>query len=1290
VPNAIRKLIKALGVGVAGLVIVAALGVGAFRIVVAALPSYQEPLRGLAEEALGLQVQFSRLDARWGLRGPELLFYDASVVRPDADDAEPIISAAEVTLGLSPLALVLERRVALNRLVLGRTQLTVEADAAGGIRLQGVPTRGASPADLRLRDLPDVEVLLTDSTIRFFDEARSLEWTFDDVRVRLERAEDGILLEARGRPPLELGRRVDISVDAVFGAGAQTASTEWLVVADLDDVNLGAVAAAFPEASGLPTGGSGDLSVWLELAGTELRQATAQVAIDNLELAGQGATEVAYDELDVTAEWARNDGAWRLTLTDLTVVRNGRRWPQLAALELAGRGPVNALESLDVDGDFVRLEDLDPLLAALPDQRPVAVWRSLQPHGDLRNLELHAEWGLDALDYSGAVQFDDVGIAGHDGLPSISGLSGSLRADARSGSLELATRDGELDWPEMVRERIEIGELDGILVWRQGRDGIRFVSDNLTLNNRDAQTRSSLELVVPADGSAPHLDLDTQVFGFDTTRTPGYLPVGRLPPPVVAWLDRAIIRGRVPEAEVAFFGPVDAFPFDNGEGQFRARFSVADGSLAYVDSWPIAEDISGEVEFVNAGFTARGTGRIMQRDRAEMQGGVADMRDPVLTVTGDVALELGELLDFLRTVPVTARRLGPDLSRLQSGDGAGRLDIDLSLPLKDVASYSLAAQLAMTGGELRVDGFDLVATDIDGRLQLRDNVVTGTGINAMLFGSPVVASVGPSTDPEYRAVIGVVGTANAAVLDAELQLPFATRIAGAAQWQGSLSLPVNVPENAVATRAPLRIEIGSDLVGMDLSLPAPLAKPAAQALPLALELTVLPQNRFDVEGRLGTRQRFALSFASTLEGPQFRRGTIRLDGSFPLLPPDDGLDIEGELRELSVDSWLALLREQNLMSRDEPILTRVDLDVADFSILGQDIGEATLAVRQGRDQWLIELASERIAGHVAVPFRLRDRPQIVADMRRLQLTFDGDPRDSRELDPRTLPGLLINAEDFGVGQRQFGRLSANVQADSLGLRLVSYESVTDSFVVEGSGSWLANVDGSTTRFAFNLLSEDVGATLADLGLQAIVEADSLEVTGSVLWPGGPSSRWQQNISGDLSLRMERGSMINLEPGAGRMWGLLSFSALPRRLALDFRDVFNRGLVFDEVAGDFLIVDGNAYTDNLLLTGPVADIGVVGRTGLRNEDYQQQAVVTAEPGKVLPTMGFLAGPGVGAALLLFTQIFKEPLKGIGRASYCVSGDWEAPVVERLTPEQIEAGYLCADLPPSAAAVAEATP
>jgi uncharacterized protein YhdP len=194
------------------------------------------------------------------------------------------------------------------------------------------------------------------------------------------------------------------------------------------------------------------------------------------------------------------------------------------------------------------------------------------------------------------------------------------------------------------------------------------------------------------------------------------------------------------------------------------------------------------------------------------------------------------------------------------------------------------------------------------------------------------------------------------------------------------------------------------------------------------------------------------------------------------------------------------------------------------------------------------------------------------------------------------------------------------------------------------------------------------------------------VTASVFWPGAPAGDWLAHAEGDVALRAETGRLVDVEPGgAGRMAGLLSFSALPRRLALDFRDVFARGFTFDEITADFIVVDGNAYTDNLKLTGPTAEIGIAGRTGLRDRDYRQQAVVTAEPGKMLPTVGgLIGGPGVAAALLIFTRIFKEPLKGIGRAAYCVTGSWDSPKVERLDDKQpLEAEEMCAVLPPGVA-------
>jgi hypothetical protein len=42
--------------------------------------------------------------------------------------------------------------------------------------------------------------------------------------------------------------------------------------------------------------------------------------------------------------------------------------------------------------------------------------------------------------------------------------------------------------------------------------------------------------------------------------------------------------------------------------------------------------------------------------------------------------------------------------------------------------------------------------------------------------------------------------------------------------------------------------------------------------------------------------------------------------------------------------------------------------------------------------------------------------------------------------------------------------------------------------------------------------------------------------------------------------------------------------------------------------------------------------------------------------------FLAGPVVGVATLLITQIFKKPLSGVGGSYYTITGSWDDPVIE----------------------------
>ncbi len=154
---------------------------------------------------------------------------------------------------------------------------------------------------------------------------------------------------------------------------------------------------------------------------------------------------------------------------------------------------------------------------------------------------------------------------------------------------------------------------------------------------------------------------------------------------------------------------------------------------------------------------------------------------------------------------------------------------------------------------------------------------------------------------------------------------------------------------------------------------------------------------------------------------------------------------------------------------------------------------------------------------------------------------------------------------------------------------------------------------------------------------------------------------------------------------------MSIIALPRRLSLDFSDVFSKGFGFDKIAGTFRIDGGETYTCDLSLEGPAADIGIVGRAGLDSRDYDQAAVVSANFGNTLPIVGaVVAGPQAAAALLIFSQIFKKPLQEVSQVYYAIEGTWDEPLVDSTSSgEFANRGVLAGCVDPGAEVLLDAT-
>jgi uncharacterized protein YhdP len=256
--------------------------------------------------------------------------------------------------------------------------------------------------------------------------------------------------------------------------------------------------------------------------------------------------------------------------------------------------------------------------------------------------------------------------------------------------------------------------------------------------------------------------------------------------------------------------------------------------------------------------------------------------------------------------------------------------------------------------------------------------------------------------------------------------------------------------------------------------------------------------------------------------------------------------------------------------------------------------------------------------------------------------------------------------DLKFDGRQFGHLTAEVARTADGLVADKLESRHAAFTARGRGSWLVSGDAQRSAATVDADSTDVAATLAAMGYGPWVEARRGTMRAELSWPGPPDGAFLERSSGKIGVSMTDGRIPRVEPGAGRVLGLMSMTHLQQRLALDFKDLTGEGLAFDTIKGDFVVRDGDAYTSNMTLRGPAAEIGLLGRTNFRTREYNQTVVVTGELGASLGVAGALAaGPAVGAALLLFSQLFKEPLKGMTRGYYRITGTWDAPIVQSVT-------------------------
>ena len=549
----------------------------------------------------------------------------------------------------------------------------------------------------------------------------------------------------------------------------------------------------------------------------------------------------------------------------------------------------------------------------------------------------------------------------------------------------------------------------------------------------------------------------------------------------------------------------------------------------------------------------------------------------------------------------------------------------------------------------------------------RDGVLADN-LRGQFLGQPLAIRLGkaPIGAQGYGYRLELNGAASADALRDLFNCCGLDRLSGEFAWTGEILVPSMDVEPMRAARA--RLE--TDLAGLASAFPHPMGKLAATPGPTWLELRWGSAQPPRLAGRLGLGPGIAMEFVDADEGWRIGRGRLRFGDALPQLPVSEGFLVDGKLDWLRPGDWTSLFARDGSATG---LPWEIDLKAGALYALSSEWPEQRVQVRPQSGGWQVELQGQAADGRIFWPRPDAQGAELLADLNWLRLT-QRDPQPPPPADPRSLPAGKLLVDDLEIGAMRLGVVRARYGKTAGGLGLDWFRTESPAFSSEGSAAWLVADEAATQhlgRLDLAMESFDVAAALEQLGYARGISGDRGRMSLSASWEGPPAGDFLARANGTVSIEVESGDVPALDPGGGRMLGVLSVARLPRRLALDFREMTEEGLPFDRLAGDFSLRAGQAYTCNMGLQGAVAGLALFGRTGLNDRSYDQIAVVSPNLPGLLSLGGVIVGgTGLGATMLLLSQAFREPLQAISANYYRVGGSWDNPDVNRVLREEID--------------------
>jgi len=624
-----------------------------------------------------------------------------------------------------------------------------------------------------------------------------------------------------------------------------------------------------------------------------------------------------------------------------------------------------------------------------------------------------------------------------------------------------------------------------------------------------------------------------------------------------------------------------------------------------------------------------------------------DIEEPIMKVNVILDSPVNKIINAINNSPLKRSMKG--VTKKMVGQGPGELNVSLETPMNDVDNIQFTGTYDFQGSSIQNEEVGIPALEnIYGVLEFDNDSISIKKANATLYSSPIGIKLITKSDINQFNVKGIFSSE---FIEMVLGSQFSNKIDGQASWSAEINLFDDKSD----------IQVSSDMLGLSIKSLGTLNKTADESVSFYFSKKSMSKNTEKINFQYGKSITAEIDRERGGDGKFINKvGLISINSPNNIIPKS-GVRLIANLDHINVDDYLGFMGDGS-----DSFLTEASLLIKELNFLSYTVHNASIKYLPTKDpikymsqkaSTIIKIDSNEVSGNLSWN---RNKNLLIAELKKVHLITE-TKEDSKIVKTMTNPpkldvkinSLKVDNEDYDYVEFRGGKVDSAWNIDHF---LINRGNAP----ISGDGYWSSESESPQTSINFDWKIPSAEHTLDKLGYPNLIKnGKNGNLTGNLNWDGSPFNFDSNKISGNFLLRIADGTILESEPGVARLFGLLTLQNLPRRLSLDFSDIFRKGFIFDSITANVKADNGILYSDNFKMSGPAAEVLMDGQVSIVDQTQDLHVLVKPRVSDSLSLAALVGGPLVGAAAYIVQKMLKDPLNKILTSEYQLIGTWEEP-------------------------------